>query len=227
MGRDQLVRPQLNQVIIHESPIGTVAYNKKYELLIFSLEASRKPVGCLLMWQSIISPMFLQLNGRDSLPYRNLKCFFLGAIILSSIPVTAAALATMHGFRIASGVSSSTSAVVIIPLRTLDEIPTAAHIIAYVVWAASFSVYLWLQLKILPGGLGVRRKLFLFSVITASIHFCIAISQNSDTIVQGFTVYGPVILTVCTYLMSLLFGGLEMPEVEVNPATVLSATLGP
>ncbi|KAI4864700.1 hypothetical protein F4820DRAFT_448721 [Hypoxylon rubiginosum] len=119
-----------------------------------------------------------------------------------------------HGFRIASGVCSSASAVMVIPLRTLDGIPVAAYTVAYSIWAACFSLYLWLQLNILPSGLGVRRKMYLFCVITAAIHFSVAISQNSDTILQGLTVYGPMILTVCTYLMSLLFGGFEVSEVQ-------------
>ena len=48
----------------------------------------------------------------------------------------------------------------------------------------------------------------------AAIHFTVAISQSSETILDGFTVYGPAILTTSVYLMSLLFASRDTPEEE-------------
>lgn len=38
-----------------------------------------------------------------------------------------------------------------------------------------------------------------------AIHFTVAISQNSETVLNGLTLYGPVVLTASVYVMSLLF----------------------
>ena len=47
---------------------------------------------------------------------------------------------------------------------------------------------------------------YLFSVILLALHFGVAIAQSSTTLVEGFTVFGPMVLTICTFLMALLFG---------------------
>lgn len=46
----------------------------------------------------------------------------------------------------------------------------------------------------------------------AAIHFTVAISQSSETVLDGFTIYGPVILTASVYLMSLLFANHDTLE---------------
>lgn len=38
-----------------------------------------------------------------------------------------------------------------------------------------------------------------------AIHFSIAAAQGSDTMVEGLTMFGPILLTVSTFLTSLLF----------------------
>lgn len=53
----------------------------------------------------------------------------------------------------------------------------------------------------------LRRCRYIFSVVMAAIHFSIAISQNTENVLDGFTTYAPLVLTVCSCLMSLLFAG--------------------
>ncbi|KAI0376294.1 hypothetical protein F5Y04DRAFT_266663 [Hypomontagnella monticulosa] len=117
-----------------------------------------------------------------------------------------------RGFRVATGVGSLITAIMFISLRTLNNVSRTDWVIAYVIWGLCFLVFFWLQLQLVPGRLSHRKKLYIFSVIMATIHFCIAISQNTESILDGFTTFGPFILTACSYLMSLLFVGYSAGE---------------
>jgi hypothetical protein len=49
---------------------------------------------------------------------------------------------------------------------------------------------------------------YVFSVILTAIHFSVAVSsQSSTSIMDGFTIFGPLILTVNGYLWSLILSG--------------------
>lgn len=115
----------------------------------------------------------------------------------------------------------------------------------YVAWVVCLSTYLWLNFQLVSSNPSHWRKLsvysfnlaindfadffsrYLFCVIFSAIHFSVALTQNSDTIVDGFTIYGPIILTVNVYLMSLLFAGRDAPKIiGIDTSTVIGAALG-
>ncbi|KAI1383827.1 uncharacterized protein F4822DRAFT_52840 [Hypoxylon trugodes] len=142
-------------------------------------------------------------SNRNGPWIRFLRGFGLvGGILFYTVPVVTSTIP--RGLRIASGVSSLATAVVVVPLRTLDEIPNTAWIITYAV----------------PSELSNRRKLYLFCVIVAAIHFSIAISQNTDNIVNGFTIYTRIVITVgfgsasfrwTTFCLALVLGTIGQP----------------
>lgn len=53
---------------------------------------------------------------------------------------------------------------------------------------------------------------YLFLVILLAIHFAIALAQSSPTLIDGFTIFGPIVLTITTFLMALLFGAIAAME---------------
>ncbi|RSM07795.1 hypothetical protein CEP52_004996 [Fusarium oligoseptatum] len=113
---------------------------------------------------------------------------------------------------IASGVTASGTAAAVIPLRTLDDVPSWAWISDYTVWIICFAAYLTLQIHHIPCRGDHRRQLYLFLVILLAIHFAIALAQSSPTLIDGFTIFGPMVLTVTTFLVALLFGAIPAME---------------
>ncbi|KAJ4320660.1 hypothetical protein N0V84_005724 [Fusarium piperis] len=53
---------------------------------------------------------------------------------------------------------------------------------------------------------------YLFLVILLAIHFAIALAQSSPTLIDGFTIFGPMVLTATTFLVALLFGAIPAME---------------
>ncbi|KAM0429698.1 hypothetical protein ACHAPT_006304 [Fusarium lateritium] len=123
-------------------------------------------------------------------------------------PVIAVACAPVRALRIASGITASGAATAVIPLRTIDGVPSWAWISDYAVWMMCFVVYLTMQVHHIPGHRDHRRQLYLFLVILLAIHFGIALAQSSPTLVEGFTVFGPIVLTVAAFLVGLLLGAI-------------------
>ncbi|KAJ4219433.1 plasma membrane calcium [Fusarium solani] len=131
---------------------------------------------------------------------------------LHTAPVIAIAWAPTRALRIASGVTASGTAAAVIPLRTIDGVPSWAWISDYTVWIICFAVYLTLQIHHIPRHRDHRRQLYLFLVILLAIHFAIALAQSSPTLIDGFTIFGPMVLTITTFLMALLFGAIAAME---------------
>ncbi|RSL52792.1 hypothetical protein CEP53_007980 [Fusarium sp. AF-6] len=115
---------------------------------------------------------------------------------------------------IASGVTASGTAAAVIPLRTIDDVPSWAWISDYTVWIICFAAYLTLQIHHIPHHRDHRRQLYLFLVILLAIHFAIALAQSSPTLIDGFTIFGPMVLTVTTFLVALLFGAVSAIELR-------------
>lgn len=64
-----------------------------------------------------------------------------------------------------------------------------------------------MQIMLIPSEMSYRRKWFLSCVIIAAVHFSIALAQTSTTLTDAFTIFGPLIATLCTYVVSLIFSG--------------------
>ncbi|RSL73691.1 hypothetical protein CEP54_000194 [Fusarium duplospermum] len=132
--------------------------------------------------------------------------------LFHGIPVIAIAWAPKRALRIASGVTASGTAAAVIPLRTIDDVPSWAWVSDYTVWMICFAAYLTLQIHHIPCRGDHRRQLYLFLVILLAIHFAIALAQSSPTLIDGFTIFGPMVLTVTTFLVALLFGAIPAME---------------
>ncbi|KAL6354896.1 hypothetical protein LRP88_12254 [Fusarium phalaenopsidis] len=131
---------------------------------------------------------------------------------LHTAPVITIVWAPTRALRIASGVTASGTAAAVIPLRTIDGVPSWAWISDYTVWIICFAAYLTLQIHHISRHRDHRRQLYLFLVILLAIHFAIALAQSSPTLIDGFTIFGPMVLTITTFLMALLFGAIAAME---------------
>lgn len=81
---------------------------------------------------------------------------------------------------------------------------------------------------------------YLFLVILLAIHFAIAQAQSSPTLTDGFTIFGPMVFNITTFLMALFFGsiaaieargddggaGESTPNTLHHPVNIAMATLG-
>ncbi|UPL02078.1 hypothetical protein LCI18_013012 [Fusarium solani-melongenae] len=148
--------------------------------------------------------------GHRTQPHWKLALTLLA--FLHTAPVIAIAWAPTRALRIASGVTASGTAAAVIPLRTIDGVPSWAWISDYTVWIVCFAAYLALQIHHIPRHRDHRRQLYLFLVILLAIHFAIALAQSSPTLIDGFTIFGPMVLTITTFLMALLFGAIAAME---------------
>lgn len=145
---------------------------------------------------------------------RMIPRFMLTCVVLSHCASTAAAAdlqnRLLSPLRVGSGVAAAGSSVAIIPLRTVEGVSRIGWIITYVIWAVCFILYLGMQLMLIPREKKYRRRMFLFCVVLATVHFSIGLSAQSETTVtDGFTIFGPLIATISTYLVSLLLVGSE------------------
>lgn len=74
----------------------------------------------------------------------------------------------------------------------------------------------------------------LFLVILLATYFAISLAQNSPTPIDGFTIYGPIVLSVTTFLVALLFDAIAAWEARrggaaaeaQHPAGIAMAALG-
>nr|UMZ45362.1 hypothetical protein [Paramyrothecium roridum] len=160
------------------------------------------------------------------------KPLFAGAMLTYCMPlVSALVLVASPALRVGSGVSAATSAITLIPLRTVPSVPAASWIVFYILWLACISLYLWMQLHQIPHEARHRRKFFLFCTLLATIHFCLGVSAQSS-ILDGFTIFGPIIATVSVFLMSLMFAnsgqeaGSSMGTAVLDPAQAASSAWG-
>ncbi|KAM0436838.1 hypothetical protein ACHAPT_002551 [Fusarium lateritium] len=157
----------------------------------------------------------------ENLPWR----LALGALVsFGIIPVVHSAWTMSRGFRVASGMTSTLTAMAVVPLRTASHIPQAAWIArvypdpfsikylanvsaynsTYVAWALFFSIYVWLQLISIPHRPRDKRTIYIFTVAMASLHFTVGLSQGAESIMEGAALFGPIVSTASAYLMSLL-----------------------
>ncbi|RMJ08534.1 hypothetical protein CDV36_011850 [Fusarium kuroshium] len=120
------------------------------------------------------------------------------------IPAAHSAWTLSRGFRVASGMTSTITAMAVVPLRTASHIPQAAWIATYVAWALCFSIYVWLQLISIPHRPRDKRTIYIFTVAMASLHFTIGLSQGAESIMEGAALFAPIVSTASAYLMSLL-----------------------
>ncbi|RSL64655.1 hypothetical protein CEP53_003964 [Fusarium sp. AF-6] len=98
-----------------------------------------------------------------------------GALVsFGLIPAVHSAWTLSRGFRVASGMTSTMTAMAVVPLRTANHIPQAA-------WIA-----------------------YIFTVAMASLHFTIGLSQGAESIMEGAALFAPIVSTASAYLMSLL-----------------------
>ncbi|KAL2670601.1 hypothetical protein Neosp_014389 [[Neocosmospora] mangrovei] len=141
------------------------------------------------------------------------------SVLVSGTPVLALASATERALRIASGVTASGAAVAVIPLRTIDDVPSWAWISDYAVWMMCFIPYLALQIRYIGQTNSYPRQLSLFLVILLATYFAISLAQNSPTPIDGFTVFGPIVLSITTFLVALLFDVIAAWEARRGDAT--------
>ncbi|RSM13683.1 hypothetical protein CEP52_001712 [Fusarium oligoseptatum] len=128
-----------------------------------------------------------------------------GALVsFGLIPAVHSAWTLSRGFRVASGMTSTITAMTVVPLRTASHIPQAAWIATYVAWALCFFVYVWLQLINIPHRPRDKRTIYIFTVAMASLHFTIGLSQGAESIMEGAALFALIVSTASAYLMSLL-----------------------
>ncbi|KAI8655211.1 hypothetical protein NCS57_01269400 [Fusarium keratoplasticum] len=156
-------------------------------------------------------------GGRRRRNHSKSACALL--VLLSGTPVLALASAAERALRIASGVTASGAAVVVIPLRTIDDVPSWAWISDYAVWMMCFIPYLALQIRYIGHHNSHLRQLSLFLVILLATYFAISLAQNSPTPIDGFTIFGPIVLSVTTFLVALLFDAIAAWEARGGDAT--------
>lgn len=115
--------------------------------------------------------------GHRTQPHWKLALTLLA--FLHTAPMIAIAWAPTRALGIASGVTASGTAAAVIPLRTIDGVPSWAWVSDYTVWIICFAAYLTLQIHHIPRHRDHRRQLYLFLVILLAIHFAIALAQSS------------------------------------------------
>ncbi|KAJ3524024.1 hypothetical protein NM208_g12218 [Fusarium decemcellulare] len=126
-----------------------------------------------------------------------------GIVSLWLVPGVYSIWTLSKGFRVASGVTSTLMGMAVVPLRTADHVPKVACIVTYAVWALCFATYVGLQLLHIPHHPRDKRTIYIFTVAMVSLHFTVAVSQGSDSIIEGFALFGPIVSTASAYLMSL------------------------
>lgn len=60
---------------------------------------------------------------------------------------------------------------------------------------------------------------YLFSVILLAVHFTVALSRSINSISDATTIYGPFLLTVCEFLMALLYHSRNTAEQSLEGET--------
>ncbi|KAF4979653.1 hypothetical protein FZEAL_4210 [Fusarium zealandicum] len=133
----------------------------------------------------------------------SVKLLFMGTILFLLLPCTEAVCSPSKGFRMAAGVTSTATAMALIPLHTPEGVPKLAWIGTFVAWVLCFFTYICLQLLHIPHRARDKRNIYIFAVAMASLHFTMAASQGSDSTVGGFILFGPIASTASAYLMSL------------------------
>lgn len=53
---------------------------------------------------------------------------------------------------------------------------------------------------------------YLFLVLLLAIYLAMNLAQSSPILIDGFTIFGPMVLTVTTFLMALLFDAIAAME---------------
>lgn len=128
-----------------------------------------------------------------------------GALVFFGlIPAVHSAWTLSRGFRVTSGMTSTMTAMAVVPLRTASHIPQAAWIATYAAWAVCFSIYVWLQLINIPHHPRDRRTIYILAVVFASFHFMAGFSQGAESFLDGAALFGPIAATASAYFMSLL-----------------------
>ncbi|KAH7369336.1 hypothetical protein B0T11DRAFT_350946 [Plectosphaerella cucumerina] len=117
---------------------------------------------------------------------------------------------------IASGTIATISGVAIIPVRTTTEAPSWSWILTYLIWVLAKCSYACLQWLDIPAR---YRRLYLFSFILLTGHFTVALSQSINSISDAATIYGPLLLTICEFLMALLYQTRHTPEQSLEGET--------
>ncbi|KAJ3469142.1 hypothetical protein MRS44_003207 [Fusarium solani] len=98
-----------------------------------------------------------------------------GALVFFGlIPAVHSAWTLSRGFRVTSGMTSTMTAMAVVPLRTASHIPQAA-------WIA-----------------------YILAVVFASFHFMAGFSQGAESFLDGAALFGPIAATASAYFMSLL-----------------------
>ncbi|RSL65621.1 hypothetical protein CEP54_004113 [Fusarium duplospermum] len=141
----------------------------------------------------------------ENLPWR----LVTGSLVsFGLVPAVYSAWTMSRGFRVASGMTSTMTAMAVVPLRTASHIPQSAWIACdstYVAWAVCFSIYIWLQLINIRHGPGPRdRKTMQVWALFASFHFMAGLSQGAESVLDGAALFGPIAATASAYFMSLL-----------------------
>ncbi|KAF4984538.1 hypothetical protein FDECE_17065 [Fusarium decemcellulare] len=126
-----------------------------------------------------------------------------GIVSLWLVPSVHSIWTLSKGFRVASGVTSTLTGMAVVPLRTADYVPKVACIVTYAIWALCFATYVGLQVLHIPHHPRDKRTIYIFTVAMVSLHFTVAVSQGSDSIIEGFALFGPIVSTASAYLMSL------------------------
>ncbi|KAK9424898.1 hypothetical protein SUNI508_13351 [Seiridium unicorne] len=165
------------------------------------------------LWEDPNSLRYYSRKSSDLQPRTPQMVIFILAAIIFSVPLVAASLQMELVLRISAGVGSCGTAVAVIPLRTRPDVASTWWIIIYGVWAVTFSTYLTLNLWRFPSQMRVRRRKYLFHVITftlgsiAVLTFSMAQKSTSTTpptlVHDGPTIYGPLFATIWTYATSL------------------------
>lgn len=129
------------------------------------------------------------------------------AVLSAGAPMTAAALEWERRvgplLGIAANAAAASSAVAIVPLRTMTNIDQAYWIAAYSVWAVAFSAIFLMELS--QHRPGLRRKLFVALAFILSVHLFGFVSSENASVIDGLTIFGPLMVTISVYLMSVLF----------------------
>ncbi|MCJ1224320.1 hypothetical protein MMC12_000965 [Toensbergia leucococca] len=134
----------------------------------------------------------------------------LAAVAALGLP-TVAAISTgdmiRDGTRIISGTVAALSGAALIPLQSSthpvpsqDDQNTMIKGVV-VVWIVTAVTYICLQYF----HIARRRERYLFATLLLAAHFIVALAQTAKTAIEGILNFGPVVLPVSAYLVSLLF----------------------
>ncbi|KAI8627946.1 hypothetical protein F5Y19DRAFT_159731 [Xylariaceae sp. FL1651] len=116
------------------------------------------------------------------------------------IPVAAAVIWTPH-LRIGAGFGGFTLGVAAIPLRRDESVKPTSLIPIYVLSLACTTIFITSQYH----NITRRRGQYLFGTFVLAGHFVGALSQTSDTTLDGIIDLGPVLLPAIAALVSLLY----------------------